>query len=187
MTKSRTPLILLAPLAAAWPGGASAEPDQASAEEMVAAYEARIHAAMGSVDGVRRCPRGDSADDAIVVCGRSDDPRMRLPLGSQPEAGARRRLIAGEPPSAVGALSVGQACCGGGGGINLIGLARVLGRGAGRILHPRLDCPTARTAARARCRRRGSPGRRSPRRSRPHGCGPRASCRRCSRRPRAAR
>ena len=136
MAKSRTPLILLAPLAAAWPDGALAEPDQATAEEMLAAYEAQIHEAMGNVDGVRRCPRGDSADDAIVVCARNDDARMRLPLGSQPEEGARRRLIAGETPSAVDALSVGQACCGGGGGINILGLARALGRGADRILHP---------------------------------------------------
>ena len=137
MTKSRTALILFAPLAAAWPGGALAEPDPAiTAEEMLAAYEARIHAAMGPVDGIGSCPRGDSADDAIVVCGRNDDARMRLPLGSQPEEGARRRLIAGEAPSAVDALSVGQACCGGGGGINVIGLANALGRGVDRILHP---------------------------------------------------
>jgi hypothetical protein len=88
------------------------------------------------MEGARRCPAGEAGDDAIVVCGRSDDARMRLPLGSQPEEGARRRLIAGEPPSGLGALGVGRACCGGGGGINLIGIANALGRGADRILHP---------------------------------------------------
>jgi hypothetical protein len=137
MTKSRTPILALIPLAAAWPGAAMAEPEaQVTAEEVIAAYEARIHAAMGPMEGARTCPRGEGDDDAIVVCGRSDDSRMRLPLGSQPEEGARRRLIAGEVPSATGALSVGRACCGGGGGLNVIGIANALGRGVGRILHP---------------------------------------------------
>jgi hypothetical protein len=135
MTKSRTPLLALIPFAAAWPGALLAEPDRpVTAEEVLTAYDARIHAAMGPVDG--SCPRGEAGDDAIIVCGRSNDSRMRLPLGSQPEEGARRRLIAGEVPSATGALSVGRACCGGGGGIDLLGLVNALGRGADRILHP---------------------------------------------------
>ena len=137
MTKSRTALLVMATLAAASPGAATAQAGTpATAVEMLAAYEARIHEAMGNVDGVRRCPRGRSGDDAIVVCGRSDDARMRLPLGSQPEPGERRRLIAGEPPSGAGALSVGQACCAHGGGIDLIGIAGALVHGADRILHP---------------------------------------------------
>jgi hypothetical protein len=127
----------MATLAAASPGAATAQAQPpATAEEMLAAYEARIQEAMGNLDGVRRCPRGRSGDDAIIVCGRSDDSRMRLPLGSQPEPGERRRLIAGEPPSAAGALSVGQACCAHGGGINLLGVAGALAHGADRILHP---------------------------------------------------
>lgn len=137
MTKSRTPLFALVPFAAAWPGMALAEPDRpATAEEVLAASYARIHEAMGPMDGVRRCPRGGAEDDAIIVCARNDDARMRLPLGSQPEEGARHRLIAGEPPSGRDALSVGRACCGGGGGINLLGVAGALARGADRILHP---------------------------------------------------
>jgi hypothetical protein len=137
MTKSRTPLILVAPLAVAWPCAALAEPGGgASAAEMLAAYEARIHEAMGNVDAVRRCPRGRAGDDAIVVCARDDDARMRLPLGSQPEPGARRRLIAGETPSATDVVGVGRSCCEHGGGINLIGLGGALVRGADRILHP---------------------------------------------------
>lgn len=127
----------LVPLFICWSGAAPAEPGEPStAEEMLAVYDARIHAAMGNTGGARRCPRGESGDDAIVVCGRNDDERMRLPLGSQPEEGARRRLIAGEPPSATGALTVGRACCGNGGGIDVIGLAGALVRGADRILHP---------------------------------------------------
>jgi hypothetical protein len=130
-------LLALATRAAFSPGAAIAQAESpATAEEMIAAYDARIHEAMGNVDGARRCPRGRSGDDAIVVCGRADDSRMRLPLGSQPEPGKRRRLIAGEPPSAAGALSVGQACCAHGGGIDLIGVAGALVRGADRILHP---------------------------------------------------
>src|SRR5437764_2574873 len=136
MTKSRTALILAAPFAVLWPCAALAEPGgAASAEEMLATYDARIHEAMGNADGARRCPPGRAGDDAIVVCGRADDARMRLPLGSQPEPGARRRLIAGEPPSASGALDVGRACCAHGGGIDLIGLGGALIRGADRILH----------------------------------------------------
>jgi hypothetical protein len=137
MTKSRTPLFALVPFAAAWPGMALAEPGRSvTAEEVLAAYEARMHDAMSRTDGARRCPRGGVGDDAIVVCGRADDSRMRLPLGSQPEEGARNRLIAGELPSGAGALSVGRACCAHGGGINLLGVAGALARGADRILHP---------------------------------------------------
>ena len=134
---SRRPLHLLAPLLFCWSEGVSAQAaSTATAEELVATYNGRIHEAMGSVDGARRCPRDAGADDAIVVCGRNDDSRMRLPLPVQPEPGARRRLIAGEVPSATGALSVGQACCGGGGGINLLGVASAVARGVDRILHP---------------------------------------------------
>jgi hypothetical protein len=137
MTKSRTALLAFAPFAAAWSAAAPAEPGPpVTAGEVLAAYQARMHEAMGSVDGVRRCPRGGEGDDSIVVCGRNDDARMRLPLGSQPEEGARRRLIAGEPPSGADALGVGRACCGGGGGINLLAVAGALVHGADRILHP---------------------------------------------------
>jgi hypothetical protein len=137
MTKSRTALHALAALAMAWPEAAPAEPGPpVSAEALLAAYNARIHAAMGNVDGARRCPRDGTGDDAIVVCGRGDDARIRLPLGSQPEPGARHRLIAGETPSAADAVNVGRACCGGGAGVDLLGVAAALVRGADRILHP---------------------------------------------------
>ncbi len=52
------------------------------------------------------CPRS-STDDEIVVCGnRDDDYRYRV-APSEPVPGARRRLIAGEPPSGVDALADG--------------------------------------------------------------------------------
>lgn len=144
MTLSRTPQFALAALLLCWAGAASAQPARPappsppplSAEELLAAYNARFLAELGSVDGVRRCPRGGPGDDAIVVCGRNEDARMRLPFGSQPEEGARRRLVAGETPRAVDALSVGRACCASGGGINMIGVAGALARGVGRLLHP---------------------------------------------------
>jgi hypothetical protein len=130
MTKSRRPLHLLAPLLFYWPDGAPAQSaSTATAEELVAAYNGRIHDAMGSVAGARRCPRDAGGDDAIIVCGRVDDARMRLPLPVQPEPGARPRLVAGEVPSATGALSVGRACCETGGGINLLGVAAARARG----------------------------------------------------------
>ena len=137
MTKSRRPVHLLAPLLFCWSEGAPAQSaSTATAEELVAAYNGRIHDAMGSVEGARRCPRDADGDDAIIVCGRIDDARMRLPLPVQPEPGARPRLIAGEVPSATGALNVGRACCASGGGINLLGVAGALARGVDRILHP---------------------------------------------------
>ena len=133
MTKSRTPLSVFL-VALSWSGAAQAQPfSPITAEEILAAYEARIHEAMGSVDG--RCPRG-AEDGAIIVCGRDHDASMRLPLPSEPEEGSRHRLLAGEAPSGRAALDVGAACCGGGGGIDIIGLAGALGRGVGRILHP---------------------------------------------------
>jgi hypothetical protein len=141
MTKSRTALhARFGPFLAllfCWPGPAAAQPGPPiSAEALLAAYDARVHEAMGNVDGARSCPRDAQGDDAIIVCGRNHDASMRLPLPVQPEPGARHRLIAGELPSARDALGVGQACCGGGGGINLLGLAGALAHGVDRILHP---------------------------------------------------
>jgi hypothetical protein len=138
MTKSRTAPLVPALLLLCWSGAAMAQPPPPplSAEELIAAHNARILAAMGTIDGVPRCPRGGPGDDEIVVCGRNIDAHMRLPLDSPPEEGTRQRLVAGEPPSAVRALDVGRACCASGGGINVLGLANALGRGLGRIFHP---------------------------------------------------
>lgn len=140
MTKSRMALLTCAASAAAWPGAAfaqSAAPGgPATAEQVIAAYD-RWYAEATDGTGLRaarRCPREAAGEDAIVVCARNDDARMRVPY--EPAPGARTRLIAGEPPSATGALGVGDACCGGGGGIDVLGVANALGRGIGRLLHP---------------------------------------------------
>ena len=47
-----------------------------------------------------------TSEDEIVVCGSRDEDR-RYRVASEPVPGARRRLIAGEPPSAVAALADG--------------------------------------------------------------------------------
>ena len=138
MTKSRIALHVVA-ASLFWPSGAAlaqSAPAPLSAEELIAAHNARILDAMGRIDGVARCPRGGPGDDAIVVCGRDNSARMRALLQSPSEPGTRQRLVAGEAPSAVGALNVGRACCGNGGGINVIGVAGALARGFGRIFHP---------------------------------------------------
>jgi hypothetical protein len=130
----RAAAILL--LGLAWPA-AAAEPAPsapATAEQMIAAYERWYEEA---TDGTglrlaRRCPREAGGEDAIIVCGRNDDARMRVPY--EPEPGARVRLIAGEAPSAVGALGAGGSPRGG--GVDVIALVNALGRGLDRILHP---------------------------------------------------
>jgi hypothetical protein len=139
MTKSRTPLRLLAPLLFCWTEAASTQPDPpASAEELLAAYNARIHDAMGSVDGRRRCPREAEGEDAIVVCGHSSDSLMRLPLRVGPEAGARHRLIAGEAPLARDAMDPDRCLrlCYQPVTIPIIPAIRALGSGLDRLLHP---------------------------------------------------
>jgi len=137
MTKSRTPLLALLPFAAAWPGALLAQAERpVTAEDVLAASDARIHEAMGPVDG--RCPRAAAGDDAIVVCGRGNESRMRLPLGSLPEAGARRRMVAGEPPTGRDGL-VPDRClrlCHQPVMIPIIPAIEALGAGLDRLLHP---------------------------------------------------
>jgi len=132
MTKSRTALATLFGLAAASPAAALADPPVTTAEEALAAYDARFQEMMADARAARRCRRGGDEGD-IVVCGRSEDARMRVPY--EPEPGARTRLIAGEAPSGVGALGAGDACCGGG-GLNVIAIVRGIATGVDRILHP---------------------------------------------------
>jgi hypothetical protein len=143
MTKSRIALLVLAVLLC-WPPGpalAQSAPAPLSAEELVAAHNARILDAMAGIDGVARCPRGGPGDDAIVVCGRDTGFRERLPLGSQPEPGARHRLIAGEVPTGREAMTDADPdrcmrLCEQPGTIPISPAVRALARGFGRILHP---------------------------------------------------
>lgn len=54
--------------------------------------------------------RRDTGSDEIVVCGRSGQRDAdRIPLPDEREPGAPVRLLPGEPPSAVAALSAGDA------------------------------------------------------------------------------
>jgi hypothetical protein len=84
------------------------------------------------------CSR-DSSEEEIIVCGNRDDERFRVPP-SEPVPGARRRLIAGEPPSGAGALADGalsrcttvgphQQCTQ---GLDLLGIAFGIARLIGR-------------------------------------------------------
>jgi hypothetical protein len=131
MTKSRTAGLALIAVAAAWPAAAPAQPEGATAEQIIADYRDELRRTI--LPDCRRV----AEDGEILVCGRSIEARRQtLPLGSQPEPGARHRLIAGEVPSGMGALNASGACCGGGGGINVIAMVRALGTGVDRILHP---------------------------------------------------
>src|SRR5437868_9410494 len=140
MTKSRIALLILAPLPFWPPSGALAQatPAPLSAGELIAEHNARILDAMGNIDGVARCPRGGPGDDAIVVCGRDTGFRERLPLGSQPEPGARHRLIAGEVPTGRDAMTDADPdrcvrLCEQPVMISIIPAIRTLARGFGRI------------------------------------------------------
>jgi hypothetical protein len=143
MTKSRIARLALAALLS-WPPAAAvaqSAPAPLSAEELLAAHNARILEAMGSIDGVARCPRGGPGDDAIVICGRDTSFRERLPLGSQPEPGTPHHLIAGEAPTGLDAMvnADPDRCmrlCEQPVTIPIIPAIRALARGFGRILHP---------------------------------------------------
>jgi hypothetical protein len=128
-------LAMVSPLVIGWPGAATAEPGGAArAAEMIAAYQARIHEAMGNLDG--RCPRGGD-DHAIVVCGRARDYSMHLP--SRPEPGAPPPLIPGEVPTGMDAMTNAERClrlCEQPVVVPIIPAVRALARGLGRILHP---------------------------------------------------
>ena len=93
-------LLLLTALAA--PAGAAAP--QITAEEAMANYRKSFEA--GTLIDCRR----DTDSDEIIICGRSDRPDPnRVPLPDEREPGAPVRLLPGEPPSAVAALSAGSA------------------------------------------------------------------------------
>ncbi len=137
MTKSRTARVPFLALALAWPSAALADPP-VTAEETVRAYDQWFAETAGAgrrpaAGRMTRCRQGADPEE-IVVCGRGEDDSYRIPY--VPEEGARTRLVAGEAPSGAAALSVGDACCGDGGGINLIALGGAIARGVDRILHP---------------------------------------------------
>ena len=124
MTKSRTALIALAPLLAAWPCQAAAQP--LNADEAIARQQEMVR---GIVE--RRCPAGAGGDD-IVVCGRPERvQRYRVPLPAQANAGIHARA-GGEQLAAMDGgddrcSTVGrdQQC---GGGLDMIGIGFTIAR-----------------------------------------------------------
>ena len=133
MTKSRSALVLLAVVTGPWAAAAAAvEP---TAEATLAAYNRQIHEMMDARSTSRRCAP-EIGDDAIVVCARTESERYRIPF--DPPPGERRRLIAGEPPSARDAMGAGGCLrlCEQPVSVNLVEAVRFLGRGLDRLLHP---------------------------------------------------
>lgn len=133
MTKSRRALLLFA--AASCPSPVLASAGEPTPEEIVGAYNRQVHEIMGSAAGARRCAPDDGGD-AIVVCGRIYNERYRVPY--DPPPGRRRRLIAGEPPSARDAMNAGGCLrlCEQPVTIDIVGAVQALGRGLDRLLHP---------------------------------------------------
>ncbi|MDP8914857.1 MAG: hypothetical protein M3N39_14955 [Pseudomonadota bacterium] len=115
------PLILLALI----PAGAAGAPP-ITADQALTNYRKLIKTTR-ELD----CPSSGSADE-IVVCGNRDDETQsaRLPLPVEPEPGARRGLIAGEPPSATGAMSADHCIsrCPGNVGVNLLAIPGFIGK-----------------------------------------------------------
>ena len=99
MTKSRSALGLLAVAMGPWPAPAAAE--NPTPEATIAAYNRQIHEMIETRANSRRCAP-ETSEDAIVVCARTDGARYRVPY--DPPPGERRRLIAGEAPSARDAM-----------------------------------------------------------------------------------
>jgi hypothetical protein len=129
--KARAVLVLIA---GASPVVALADPPIATAEDAVAAYDAEFDAVMARTRTFRRCPRDGDSDD-IVVCGRIDDSRMRVPY--EPVPGEVHR-IAGDLPTGRDAMAAGQCLrlCPQPVMIDLIGAVRTIVRGVDRLLHP---------------------------------------------------
>jgi hypothetical protein len=98
-----------------------------SAEEAITAQRSELRRAM-RVD----CPPSAEGED-IVVCARGGI-RQEYRIPYVPEPGRISRLP-GEAPSGVDALGA-PSCCGHGGGINVLGVAKALTQGLDRILHP---------------------------------------------------
>lgn len=130
MAKSRTALLLLPVFGAA----AEAAAQIRTAEEAVAAQREQVRGAGGEA-----CDRSDR--DAIVVCGRDDSARHRLPLPVVAAPGAAGRA-GGEQMAALGAgedpcstVGPNQRCSG---GLLVFGVAAKLVQGI-RNLAERAD------------------------------------------------
>lgn len=131
----RLPAFLLG-LVAGSPAAAAQDaivPVATTAEQVI---ENHRRALMGrAAEGVsRRCDPATEPDE-VVVCGRNDAEHRIGPI--DPEPGEVPRLVAGEVPSAAGALTAGTCLsrCPHG-GLDVIRVVNALRRGIGRLLDP---------------------------------------------------
>lgn len=118
----------------ALPAAAGAQP--VTAQEAIAAQRRQLEAVIGGAARARDCdPAAEPGE--IVVCGRDDGERHRLPLPVEPMPGERRRLL-GEAPTGTEAMAADRCfrLCQGGVSVDLIGLVVGAARVAGRLLDP---------------------------------------------------
>jgi len=135
---SRMALALLLLIATA--PSAHAQDAPLSAEEALA----ESHAMTGGANGAD-CPRDPFDPDQIMVCGKDDSARQRLPLPTEraPREGARRAT--GELPAAsavpvrtasCGVIQNGQSC---GGGLNALAAVPLLVKGVIKLIDPEAE------------------------------------------------
>lgn len=118
----------------ALPAAAGAQP--VTAAEAIATQRRQLEAVTGGAARARDCdPAAEPGE--IVVCGRDDGERHRLPLPVEPMPGERRRLL-GEAPTGTEAMAADRCfrMCQTGAMIDVFGLVRGPARVAGRILDP---------------------------------------------------
>jgi hypothetical protein len=86
---------------------AAAPAQSLTAEQAIAEQRRQVMGAGRSGTRSAECAASQTADE-IVVCGRGDSDRHRLPLPVEPVPGERQRML-GEPPTGTAALGAG-AC-----------------------------------------------------------------------------
>lgn len=129
----RLQLALLALLAAPSVAGAQS----ITAEQAIENQRRQLQAATGLAANPAADCEASSDPEEIIVCGREDDGRYRLPLPVEPEPGARRRLV-GEPPTGTEALGAGRCfrLCQGSAGVDIFDVVEGAVRAVGRLLDP---------------------------------------------------
>ena len=132
---SRMALVLAALVAS--PAAAGAQEPPLSAEQALAASHEMID--------VADCPRDAFDPDQIMVCGKDENAKQRLPLPAErgPREGARRGT--GELPAAsaapvrtasCGVIQNGEICSG---GFSLLGVAPLLVKGMIKLVDPEAE------------------------------------------------
>ncbi len=123
-------LVAFSPVAAAQDATA---PVATTAEQVIENHR-RVLMGRAAQRGGRRCDPATEPNE-IVVCARNGAEHRIGPV--DPEPGEVPRLVAGEVPSAGGALSAGgclSRCPHG--GLDVIGVVNAVRRGIGRLLDP---------------------------------------------------